>query len=97
MSATPTPVHHDQAGRRFVIETAGATAQLAYRRPDPHTIEYFHTFVPPALRRRGFGEALARHALAYAEAEGLEVIPTCWFVRRVMGRPPEESGPACVL
>jgi len=78
-------IHHDH-GRRFWTQIDGEVAYLAYRFVDEQTVDYASTWTPHALRGRGVATALARHALAWAEAEGLTVTPSCWFVRKVMGR-----------
>jgi predicted GNAT family acetyltransferase len=85
VSADPAyPIQHDGAASQFTMDVDGQTAYLAYRLLDDHTIEYYSTFVPPELRRRDIGGTLVRHALAYAAERGLAVIPSCWFVKRVM-------------
>jgi uncharacterized protein len=76
-------IQHDP-GRRFYVEVGDDVAYLAYRMLDERTIEYVSTFVPPALRMRRLGDKLVEHALAYAEERGLTIVPTCWFVKRVM-------------
>jgi predicted GNAT family acetyltransferase len=69
---------------RFTLEVDGETAYVAYRMLDDRTIDYATTFVPPALRLRGLGHRLIEHALAWAAERGLRVVPSCWFVQRVM-------------
>jgi predicted GNAT family acetyltransferase len=78
----PADIRHEPG--RFTLEVDGAVAYIAYRMLDDHTIEYASTFVPPALRLRGIGYRLVEHALAYAADQGFTVVPSCWFVRRVM-------------
>lgn len=69
---------------RFTLEVDGATAYVAYRMLGDRTIDYVHTFVPPALRLRGFGHRLVEHALAWAAERGFRVVASCWFVQRVI-------------
>jgi len=69
---------------RFSLEVDGEVATVTYSMLDDHTIDYTSTFVPPALRLRGIGQRLVEHALAYAAERGLTVLPSCWFVKRVM-------------
>jgi predicted GNAT family acetyltransferase len=84
MPASPeTPIHHD-LGRRFWTEVDGEVAYLAYRYVDDRTVDYASTWTPHRLRGRGVATRLAEHALAWARAEGLTVVPSCWFVRKVM-------------
>jgi uncharacterized protein len=83
MSITALPIHHDH-GRRFWLEQNGEVAYLAYRFVDETTVDYASTWTPHALRGRGLATRLAEHALAWAHEQGLAVIPSCWFVRKVM-------------
>jgi hypothetical protein len=91
VTETGKPVIHHDLGRRFWLERDGEVAYLAYRFVDEATVDYASTWTPHALRGRGLATLLAEHALAWARAEGLSVIPSCWFVRKVMdtgaGRP----------
>lgn len=48
-----------------------------------------HVVVRPELGGRGYGATLARAALDEASAEGLHVLPLCWFVREQVKRRPE--------
>lgn len=83
MAAAPTfDIRHEPG--RFALDVDGETAYVAYRMLDDHTIDYATTFVPPAARRRGLGQRLVEHALAYAAQRGFTVVPSCWFVKRVM-------------
>jgi predicted GNAT family acetyltransferase len=78
----PADIRHEPG--RFTLAVHGEVAYVAYRMLDDHTIDYVTTFVPPALRLRGIGYRLVEHALAYAAEHGFTVVPSCWFVRRVM-------------
>jgi len=79
-------IHHDP-GRRFWLEVDGEVAYLAYRIVDEHTVDYASTWTPHALRGRGLATRLTEHALAWARERQLRIIPSCWFVRKVMERP----------
>jgi hypothetical protein len=85
-------IHHDP-GRRFWLELNGEVAYLAYRFVDERTVDYASTWTPHMLRGRGIATRLARHALAWAREQGLTVIPTCWFVRKVLATP-GQGGPS---
>lgn len=65
--------------RRFDAIIDGQAAFLDYRRRGK-IIFLTHTEVPPAVAGRGIGSALARHALEFARANSLEVVPTCPFI-----------------
>ena len=79
-------IRHDPDGGRFVASIGGEEATLLYTDAGARTLDFTDTYVPEALRHRKIGEAIVRHALAYAAANGCEVIPTCPFVKWVMGR-----------
>ena len=80
---------HDAAAHRFTLSFGAAVAVLDYREHDSRTLEYYHTFVPPAMRGRGVASQLVTHALRYAQAQGVSVIPTCPFVSAFIRRHPE--------
>jgi uncharacterized protein len=80
---------HDAVARRFTLSSGSAAAVLDYREHDSHTLEYYHTFVPPAMRGRGVASRLVAHALRYAQAQQVSVIPTCPFVSAFIRRHPE--------
>jgi len=77
------PIHHDE-GRRFWLEQNGEVAYLAYRFVDDRTVDYASTWTPHVLRGRGIATRLANYALDWARERNLTVIPSCWFVRKVM-------------
>jgi predicted GNAT family acetyltransferase len=82
-SSPPPDIRHEPG--RFTLDVDGEVAYLTYRMVDARTIDYVTTFVPPALRLRGIGHQLVEHGLAYAAERGFSVVPSCWFVKRVMG------------
>jgi hypothetical protein len=88
-AAIPLDIQHERAAHRFVARTGGVEAVLEYDTADATTLDYHHTFVPPALRGRGIASQLAEHALRYARDSGLKVRPTCPFVARYLQRHPE--------
>jgi uncharacterized protein len=73
-------VSHEPENSRFVVATADGLAVLAYARVDAATLDYQHTFVPPALRGQGIASRLAAHALQHAVDQDLTVVPTCPFI-----------------
>lgn len=82
-------VEHDEDGQRFVATVEGSEAYLAYGRAGPDRLEYESTYVPDELRGRGVGQAVVLAALDHARERGLEVVPTCPFVARVVAHFPE--------
>jgi predicted GNAT family acetyltransferase len=73
---------------RYEMSLDGVTAHLRYKRM-PGVIELVHTQVPDALQGRGIGSALVKAVLDRVRADGLRVVPTCPFVRRVIETHPE--------
>jgi hypothetical protein len=90
MSASAKPaVEHDPARGRFTIALDEGIAVLEYRAVDAATLDYHHTFVPPALRGRGLASRLAEFALRYARDQHLKLVPSCPFVAAFIDGHPE--------
>ena len=87
-AAAPLDLHHEPAAHRFVARTGGVEAVLEYVAVDAKTLDYHHTFVPPASRGGGIASRLTEYALSYARDNGLKVRPTCPFVARYLQRHP---------
>lgn len=79
-------IHHDSGGGRFFASIGGEEAHLLYTEAGARTLDFTRTYLPDALRHRNIGEAIVKHALDYAAEDGYEVIPTCPFVKWVLGR-----------
>jgi uncharacterized protein len=75
-------------GRYEVPVDDGRLAFLEYERR-PGSIVLIHTEVPPAAEGHGVGQALVRHALDEARAQGLRVVPRCPFVTSWIARHPD--------
>jgi len=56
----------------------------------PGVVELIHTEIDPAFEGRGLGTRLIAGALDDIRARGLELIPTCPFVRAYLRRHPEQ-------
>jgi len=82
-------IRHEPAARRFAADVDGATAYLTYREVDERTLDFDHTFVPPAFRGGGIASQLTQHALEYARQRGVRVVPGCPFVAAYIERHPE--------
>lgn len=80
---------HDEAGGRFVLTRDGLESYVLYRRLSPGVVELARTYTPPPLRGRGIAARVVRHALEWADAEGLKVVPSCWFVAELIDRDPQ--------
>jgi uncharacterized protein len=88
-SGSEERLEHDAVAHRFTLSSGTAVAVLDYRERDVHTLECYHTFVPPALRGRGVASRLVAYALRYALDHHLAVIPTCPFVAAFIRKNPE--------
>jgi predicted GNAT family acetyltransferase len=73
-------VVHNKAKSRFEMELdGGALAVLDYRLSNG-VMTLTHTGVPPEHEGRGHGARLVKGALDQIRAQGLKVVPRCWFV-----------------
>ena len=81
-------IRHEPEGRRFVARIDGMESVLVYAPIGGGAVDFISTYVPPPARGRDVGEALVLEALEWARAEGLTVIPSCWFVGTVVRRHP---------
>ena len=82
-------VTHDRERRTFAARIEGQECYLRYVPAGDGVLDYASTFVPETLRGRGIATAIVRQALDHARAEGLHVIPSCWFVRDFLKKHPE--------
>lgn len=85
-------VKHDAQAHKFHAVVDGHEAKIEYAEAGPpgdRTLDLRHTFVDPALRGRGVGEALVRRTLEMAREEGAHVIPTCPFIKSYLAAHPE--------
>jgi predicted GNAT family acetyltransferase len=73
---------------RFFVRLGDEEAELVYVRTAA-VLDARHTFTPPSLRGRDVAAHLTAAAFAYAEAEGLRVVPTCSYTRAYLERHPE--------
>lgn len=89
MSALP-PIEHDAARSRFLVRVDGHANVCDYRRSGT-AMQIVHTEVHPSLEGRGIAAALVAAAVAYARAEGLQVVPLCSYVRAWLRRHPEHA------
>jgi hypothetical protein len=82
------PVVHNARAARFELTVDGRLAHADYDL-DGGVMRIHHTEVPRAVGGRGHAARLVAAALAYAQAEGLQVEPWCSYVRGYMRRHPE--------
>ena len=73
----------DGRGGRYELVVDGVIAYAQYER-DGNRIIFTHTIVPDQIGGRGVGGRLVTAALDDAEAQGLEIVPVCSFVKRAV-------------
>jgi predicted GNAT family acetyltransferase len=83
-------VQHDPEHSRFLLPLPAGDAQLVYAMVGDDVLNLQHTEVPPSAKGQGVGDALVRHALAYARERGLRVMATCPYVQAWLRRHPNE-------
>lgn len=76
--------------RRYELWADGQLAGIAQYALGPGRIELFHTEVETRFARRGLGATLVTYALRDASDRGLEVVPSCSFVAKVIAENEEE-------
>ncbi|HEX9690971.1 MAG TPA: GNAT family N-acetyltransferase [Gemmatimonadales bacterium] len=82
----PDLIRHDPDAMRFTLEMGGAEAYLQYGELDAGALDFRVVYVPDALRGSGVAAKIVAHALAYARAQGREVVASCGYVRRHLER-----------
>lgn len=87
--ATAATLHRDEDGARYLLTLDGTDIGLIdyVRRGD--VLDFHHTEVAPAYEGHGFGTRLVALALADVRERGLQVRPTCSFVRAYVRRHPD--------
>jgi predicted GNAT family acetyltransferase len=85
------PITQDTDHGRIEVMVGDETAFLTYHLKQ-RVLSVVHTEVPPALRGKHVGEALARAILNYASNHGFTVKPYCPFVAGFITRNPEYAG-----
>lgn len=80
MSNPSLHVTHAPDASRFELLVDGHTAYLDYIQTAVNLV-ISHTEVPTEVEGRGAGSSLVEAVLAYADTEGVPVIPICPFAR----------------
>lgn len=87
-SATAPAVRHNPDASRFECEIDGMLCRADYHL-DGKRMQMYNTEVPRALEGRGIAARLVRAAFDHAQRHGLQVIPSCSYVRAWARRHPE--------
>lgn len=83
-------IEHDKERNRFFIKSGGDESFISYAL-GADSIDFNHTFVPPAFRGRGIAEKLVVRALQFAKENGLKVYASCSYVAAYLKRHPEHG------
>jgi uncharacterized protein len=85
-------IQQKQVGHKgkFYVEQGGKElAEMTYTMPSPDKLIIDHTEVSDELRGKNVGGQLVTHAVEYARANGMKIIPLCTFAKSVFDRKPE--------
>jgi predicted GNAT family acetyltransferase len=74
---------------KFFAMVEGKECVLRYRILKNGVLDYYHTFVPPVLRNRGYAGELVDFALAYARDHGFKVVASCPYVAAYIDQHPK--------
>jgi predicted GNAT family acetyltransferase len=85
---TTVTVRHNEAERRYELDTDHGLAIAVYRQQGDRTI-FTHTEVPRQDEGRGIGSRLVRAALDDTRRRGFKIVPACSFVVAFVRRHPE--------
>lgn len=85
----------DTANHRLLWSENGHEAELVYRR-NGRRLVLVHTEVPEDLGGRGIAGALVEHALEWARAEHLTLVPWCPYARRWLEKNSERVGEVAI-
>ena len=85
-------IRHDDQGHRFTCDTDGHVTYVAYRPLAGRCLDFYTTYTPPPVRGRGTAARVVAAALRWAEENGYQVVPSCWFVAEVIDRNPRWQG-----
>lgn len=80
---TEPVIQHQSEQQRFVLQLDGAEAVLDYA-VNGSSINFHHTFVPPAFRGKGLAEKLVRYGLAWAKTQPYQLHASCSYVQKFL-------------
>ncbi len=72
---------HDTTVHKFYMEFPEGEAVLSYEIVDEKTLNFYSTYVPPALRGKNIAQLLVKAGFEYAKAHHYQVIPGCSYVK----------------
>ncbi|HEX9905717.1 MAG TPA: GNAT family N-acetyltransferase [Propylenella sp.] len=77
------------SGGVYRMQLDGQAAEMTFSRAGERLIIIDHTDMPAALRGRGVGESLVRHAVEEARRAGTKIFPLCPFAAAQFRKHPE--------
>ncbi len=80
---------NQKKGAFFIEDKGEQLAQLQYFYSAPSEITAYHTEVDERLRGQKIGDKLVAAVVGYACDNGLKVVATCAFTKKVIDRTPE--------
>lgn len=83
---------HDARLRKFYCVIDGQEAHLNYSDSGDGSLDFYHTYVPSALRGQGIATRIVKEAVKYATEQHSRVVPSCWYVALFFKRHPEYAG-----
>lgn len=83
-------VRDNPAELRYEISVGGVLAGFAEYAIDDDVITFPHTETLAGHEGQGVARQLVEFALADARARGLMVLPTCWYVSKVIADKPAD-------
>lgn len=78
-----------RAADRYELTVDGELASHVELRRRSDVVVLPHTFTRPPFRGHGLAERVVRAALDDLAAEGVRIVPSCWFVADVVRANPE--------
>jgi uncharacterized protein len=89
MSDTVVSCEDGPTGRRYLTTIQGHTAGMTCSKAGASRLIIDHTDVLDALRGKGAGQTLVKHAAEDARAAGVKIIPLCPFANAQIEKHPE--------
>ena len=87
----PEQVLRDDARNRYELIIDGRVVGIADFAIAGSAMVLPHTEIDPDRRGQGLGAVLVKGVLDDARARGIDVVPTCWYVREYIAQHPEEA------
>ncbi|MGI9283952.1 MAG: GNAT family N-acetyltransferase [Pseudomonadales bacterium] len=75
-------ITHDSNNNQFTLQLEGLEGVLQYHLLGNDGVDFFRTYVPPALRGRGHSERLVDAGLCWAREQSLNITASCWYVTK---------------